>query len=104
MRIALLGCGWVAAMHARAAQECGHGLVGVASHSLGSAQAFARELEIPAVGADWRSQIAGDGIDAVVVATPNSSSSTRRNRSPRLGLASTFSVRRRWRPTPGTEP
>ena len=46
MRIALLGCGWVAAMHARAARECGQELAGVANHRLGSAQVFARELEI----------------------------------------------------------
>ena len=46
MRIALLGCGWVAAMHARAARECGHELAGVANHRLGSARVFARELGI----------------------------------------------------------
>jgi predicted dehydrogenase len=70
-RLALLGCGWVADMHARAAAECGHPVVGVANHRLESAERFAREHAIARVTTDWRELVGSADVDVVVVCTPN---------------------------------
>jgi predicted dehydrogenase len=70
-RLALLGCGWVADMHARAAAECGATVVGVANHRLESAERFAAEHGIDRVTTDWRELVSAPGIDAVIVCTPN---------------------------------
>jgi predicted dehydrogenase len=71
-RLALLGCGWVADMHARAAAACGNEVVGVANHRLESAQRFASEHGIARVTTDWESLISEPDVDVVVVCTPNS--------------------------------
>ncbi len=70
-RLALLGCGWVADMHARAAAACGHAVVGVANHRLESAERFAREHAIGRVTTDWRALASADDVDVVVICTPN---------------------------------
>jgi predicted dehydrogenase len=70
-RFALLGCGWVADMHARAAEECGHTVVAVANHRLESAERFASEHGIERVTTDWRSLVVDAGVDVVIVCTPN---------------------------------
>ena len=70
-RLALLGCGWVADMHARAAAECGQVVVGVANHRLESAERFASEHGIGRVTTDWRALVSAEDVDAVVVCTPN---------------------------------
>jgi predicted dehydrogenase len=70
-RLALLGCGWVADMHARAAQTCGLTVAGVANHRLESAQRFAAEHGIEHVTTDWRTLVSAGDVDVVVVCTPN---------------------------------
>jgi predicted dehydrogenase len=70
-RLALLGCGWVADMHARAAAACGYPVVGLANHRLESAERFAAEHGIERVTTDWRSLASAPDVDVVVVCTPN---------------------------------
>ncbi len=70
-RLALLGCGWVADMHARAAAACDQVVVGVANHRLESAERFASAHGIERVTTDWRELVDSDDVDAVVVCTPN---------------------------------
>ena len=71
VRLALLGCGWVADMHARAAAECGATVVGVANHRLEPAARFASEHGIERITTDWQALASADDVDAVVVCTPN---------------------------------
>ncbi|HET6172285.1 MAG TPA: Gfo/Idh/MocA family oxidoreductase [Gaiellales bacterium] len=70
-RLALLGCGWVADMHARAAQRLGHTIVGVANHRLESAERFGTEHGIELATTDWRALVGAAGVDIAVVCTPN---------------------------------
>ena len=70
-RLALLGCGWVADMHARAAAACGYALAGVANHRLESAERFAAEHGIERVTTEWRALVSAPDVDVVVVCTPN---------------------------------
>jgi predicted dehydrogenase len=70
-RLAVLGCGWVADMHVRAAATCGHTVVGVANHRLESAERFAAEHGIERVTTDWRALVSAPDVDVVVVCTPN---------------------------------
>jgi predicted dehydrogenase len=70
-RLALLGCGWVADMHAQAAAACGASVTGVANHRLESAQRFAAEHGIERVTTDWRELVSAPDVDVVVVCTPN---------------------------------
>ena len=70
-RLAVLGCGWVADMHTRAAATAGHIVAGVANHRLESAERFASEHGIEQVTTDWRALVSAPDIDVVVVCTPN---------------------------------
>ena len=70
-RLAVLGCGWVADMHTRAAATAGHTVAGVANHRLESAERFASEHGIERVTTDWRALVSAPDIDVVVVCTPN---------------------------------
>jgi predicted dehydrogenase len=70
-RLALLGCGWVADMHARAAATCGHVVAGVANHQVESAERFAAQHGIERVTTDWRALVSAPDVDVVVVCTPN---------------------------------
>src|SRR4029077_13466181 len=70
-RLALLGCGWVADMHAQAAVACGASVAGVANPRLESAQRFAAEHGIERVTTDWRELVSAPDVDVVVVCTPN---------------------------------
>jgi predicted dehydrogenase len=71
-QMAVLGCGWVADMHVRAAAACGIAVAGVANHRLESAERFAGTHGIERVTTDWQALIAEPDIDVVVVCTPNS--------------------------------
>ena len=70
-RLAVLGCGWVADMHTRAAATAGLTVAGVANHRLESAERFASEHGIERVTTDWRALVSAPDIDVVVVCTPN---------------------------------
>jgi predicted dehydrogenase len=70
-RLAVLGCGWVADMHVRAALACGAEIAGVANHRIESAQRFAAEHRIERVTTDWRELVNAPEVDVVVVCTPN---------------------------------
>jgi predicted dehydrogenase len=70
-RLALLGCGWVADMHARAAATVGLTVAGVANHRLESAQRFGAVHGIERVTTDWRALVSAPDVDVVVVCTPN---------------------------------
>ena len=70
-RLALVGYGWIADLHCRAARAAGWEVVGVAGHDAQRARAFARAHDIADSTSDWQSLSAADGVDAVVVATPN---------------------------------
>jgi predicted dehydrogenase len=71
LRLAVLGCGWVADMHVRAALACEAEIAGVANHRIESAQRFAAEHGIERVTTDWRELVNAPEVDAVVVCTPN---------------------------------
>jgi predicted dehydrogenase len=73
MRIALLGSGYIAAMHARAVEEHpGAELAAAANWRPESLAALAGRFGIPKTTTDWRELVDDSGIDAAVIATPNS--------------------------------
>jgi predicted dehydrogenase len=67
----LLGYGWAASMHARAAKVAGVEVVGVAGHDGARAQTFAETHGIAQATQDWRTLVAEPNVDLVVIATPN---------------------------------
>jgi len=71
LRMILLGYGWAASMHARAAKVAGIEVVGVAGHNIARAQTFAETHGIAHVTEDWRTLVAEPNVDLVLVATPN---------------------------------
>jgi predicted dehydrogenase len=72
LRVALLGTGWAADFHARAAREHpGAELAAAANWREPSLRALAERHEIPRVTTDWRELAADPGVDAAVIATPN---------------------------------
>ena len=71
MRVALFGCGWIQDFHARAVQALGHEVAAVANHREETARAFAERHGIPRVTTDWEAVAQSDGVDAVVIGTPN---------------------------------
>jgi predicted dehydrogenase len=73
LRVAVLGSGFIAAYHARAAADlAGAEVVAAANWRPESLARLAAECEIPRTTTDWRELVGDPGIDAVVVATPNS--------------------------------
>jgi predicted dehydrogenase len=71
--VAVLGSGFIAAYHARAVAEVpGAELVAAANWRPESLARLAAECGIPRTTTDWRELVGDPGIDAVVVATPNS--------------------------------
>lgn len=70
-RMILLGYGWAASMHARAAKVAGIEVVGVAGHNIARAQTFAETHGIAQATQDWRTLVAEPDIDLVLIATPN---------------------------------
>ena len=73
VRIAVLGSGFIAAYHARAVAELpGAELVAAANWRPESLARLAEMFGIARTTTDWRELVGDPGIDAVVVATPNS--------------------------------
>ena len=75
MRVALLGTGSFARstlLPAIQAEE-GLSLAAVCARTGASATSLADKLDVPVATTDWRSVVASDEIDAVVIATPHSS-------------------------------
>jgi len=71
-RIAVLGYGFIADLHTRAAQAAGATVVSVTGHRPEAAAAFAGRHGIGRSGSDWAEAVAAPDVDAVVVGTPNS--------------------------------
>jgi predicted dehydrogenase len=72
VRMAFAGCGYIAQVHARAAGKVdGVELVAVVNHRPESMVAFAREFGIGRQYSTVEEMLAGGGIDALVVSTPN---------------------------------
>lgn len=71
LRIAVLGYGFVADLHTRAARRVGLEVVGVAGHRADRAADFAARHGIAWSGDDWEGLIARSDVDAVVIGTPN---------------------------------
>ncbi len=72
IRIGLLGYGFIADLHARAAAAVGAPVVAVAGHHGGRAREFAGRHGIARSGEDWEELVAAPDVDAVVIGTPNS--------------------------------
>jgi predicted dehydrogenase len=73
VRIGILGSGFIAAYHARAAAELpGADVVAAANWRPESLARLAETFAIPRRTTEWRELVGDPGIDAVVVATPNS--------------------------------
>lgn len=71
LRLAVLGYGFIADLHTRAAGEAGLEVVGVAGHRAERAAEFAARHGIGWSGDDWEALVARPDVDAVVVGTPN---------------------------------
>lgn len=71
-RIAVLGYGFIADLHVRAAQAAGATVVSVTGHRSERAAEFAARHRIERSGSDWEQEVTADDVDAVVVGTPNS--------------------------------
>jgi predicted dehydrogenase len=71
VRVALLGCGWIQDLHARAVRELGGEVVVVANHRRETASAFAERHGIGRVTTDWASVATARDVEAVVIGTPN---------------------------------
>jgi len=71
LRIAVLGYGFIADLHVRAAHECGLTVQAVAGHNAERADVFARSHTIGRATTDWMAAVTADDVDAVVIGTPN---------------------------------
>ncbi len=72
VRLGLVGAGFVAQVHAEAFREVqGAEITAVYSQSAARAEAFARAHGVPRWSDDWRSVVAGDDVDAVLLMIPN---------------------------------
>lgn len=72
MRVALFGSGWIQRFHARAVLEHPEGeLVAAANWREPSLRELAERFRIPRTTTDWRELAEDEGIDAVVIGTPN---------------------------------
>lgn len=71
LRLAVLGTGFIADLHVRAARECGLSIPVVAGHDAGRTAAFAHCHHIERHTIDWREAVDAPDVDVVVVGTPN---------------------------------
>jgi predicted dehydrogenase len=71
LRVGILGAGWAADRHVRAAQTAGLEVTAIASADVTRADAFASRLDIPCVHDSWSEVCADPNVDMVVIATPN---------------------------------
>jgi len=69
--LAVLGYGFIADLHVRAARALGLEVVGVAGHRGDRARAFAVGHGIGWAGDDWTALVARPEVDLVVIGTPN---------------------------------
>jgi len=71
LRLAILGYGFIADLHARAARECGLAISVVAGHRRASAATFADQHGALRSTDDWVEAVTASDVDVVVVGTPN---------------------------------
>ncbi len=73
-RLAVLGYGFIADMHVRAAHDAGADVIAIAGHHAERARTFAERHGIDPTAAtdDWETTVTRDDVDAVVIGTPNS--------------------------------
>ena len=71
MKIAFAGTGYINKIHALAAQNCGAELVAVANHQPESMAQFATHFGIQCQYVTVETMLAGGGVDALIVSTPN---------------------------------
>ena len=72
LRLAVLGYGFIADLHVRAAQQCGLVVQVVGGHDAQRAATFAEAHGIQRSTTDWIAAVTADDVDAVVIGTPNS--------------------------------
>jgi predicted dehydrogenase len=70
-RLAILGYGFIADLHARAARDCGLTIAVVAGHRPASAAEFAATHGALRSTDDWLDAVKADDVDGVVIGTPN---------------------------------
>lgn len=71
MRLAILGYGFIADLHARAARDCGLAISVVAGHRRAAAATFADQHGALRATDDWVEAVTAADVDAVVIGTPN---------------------------------
>jgi predicted dehydrogenase len=71
LRSAIVGVGFIGAVHARAVHAAGGELVAVAENSRASASSAARKLGASKWGTDWRELLEDPDVDVVHVCVPN---------------------------------
>jgi|YNPNPStandDraft_1061719.scaffolds.fasta_scaffold06497_7 predicted dehydrogenase len=72
LRVGIIGCGFIAAYHARAVKAFGHAtLAAAASRTQASVDMFASRFDIPVATTDASRLTRAPDIDALVIATPN---------------------------------
>ena len=69
MRVAIVGCGFIAEVHAEALKELGHTIAVVIGHNLSKTESFAKKWNAERFGNDFNMALASD-IDCVHICTP----------------------------------
>jgi predicted dehydrogenase len=71
MKFAIAGAGYIAAIHAKAIRNNGGELVAVVEKFSDKAEAFAKKFHVKKQYATLRELLRADGVDALVIGTPN---------------------------------